>query len=110
MRYLLRFALLCVAAGLTSFGLAYWQHTGFTMEGFWFVDNDYRPHPLHILALGLAMIPTTIWEIFLLDARRGDAKRDGNAPHPAPSVPPDAQPPSPITRQPPPVADARGRR
>ena len=70
MSYLLRFVLLCVAAALTSFGLAYWQHTDFSVEGFWFVDNDYRPHPLHILALGLAMIPTTLWEIFLLDAKR----------------------------------------
>ena len=83
MRHLLRFVLLCVAAALTSFGLAYWQHTGFSMEGFWFVDNDYRPHPLHILALGLAMIPTTIWEIFLLDAKRAETtkreRRDGTA-------------------------------
>ena len=79
MRYLLRFALLCVAAALTSFGLACWQHTGFSMEGFWFVDNDYRPHPLHFLALGLAMLPTTLWEIFLLDTRRAAPRRDENA-------------------------------
>lgn len=78
-RYFIRLALLCVAAALTSFGLAYWQHIGFSMDGFWFVDNDYRPHPLHILALGLAMIPTTIWEIFLLDSRRAAAQRDENA-------------------------------
>ena len=91
MRSLLRFVLLCVAASLTSFGLAYWQHIGFSMEGFWpaewpadwfaawFGDGDFRPHPLYILALGLAMIPTTIWEIFLLDANRVPAQRDENA-------------------------------
>ena len=79
MRYLLRFTLLCAATGLTSFGLAYWQHTGFSMEGLWLVDNDYRPHAVHILALGLAMIPTTIWEIFLLDSRRANTERDANA-------------------------------
>lgn len=79
MRYLLRFTLLTVAAALAAFGLAYWQHIGFSMEGFWFVDNDYRPHPVHILALGLAMIPTTIWEIFLLDSRRAEAGVDERA-------------------------------
>lgn len=79
MRYLLRFILLCVAGALTSFGLVYWHDTGFSMEGFWLVDNGFRPHPVHILALGLAMIPTTIWEIFLLDLKRAAPGGDGNA-------------------------------
>ncbi len=69
MKYLIRFVLLMVGVALTTLGLVYWQHQGFRLEGIWFFDNDYRPHPLHMMILGIAMIPPAMWEIFVLDAR-----------------------------------------
>ena len=70
-RYLLRFALLCVGFALTTFGLMSWQAKGFTLEGLWFVDNQLRTHPLHLLVLGIALIPPTLWEIYVLEHKRG---------------------------------------
>ena len=77
MKYLGRFLLLMIGVALSTLGLVYWQHRGFSFEGIWLYDNGYRPHPLHLLVLGIAMIPPAMWEIFLLDAHRGvDSNRD----------------------------------
>lgn len=70
MRYLSRFALLCMGFALTTAGLMLWHAVGFGFHGIWFFDNDYRLHPLHLLIVGLAMIPPALWEIFVLEGRR----------------------------------------
>jgi hypothetical protein len=67
MKYLGRFLLLTAGFALTSAGLMMWRAVDFSFEGIWFFDNGYRPHALHLLMLGLAMIPPTLWEIFLLE-------------------------------------------
>ena len=70
MKYLLRFVLLSVGFALTSAGLMLWHAGGFSFQGIWFVDNGYQLHPLHVLMLGLAMIPPALWEIFVLENSR----------------------------------------
>ena len=58
----------CEDPALTTTGLMMWRAIGFSFDGIWFVDNGYRPHALHVLVLGLAMIPPSLWEIFVLES------------------------------------------
>jgi hypothetical protein len=74
MRYLLRFVLLTAGFALTTAGLMLWHAVDFSFQGLWLLDDGFRPHPLHVLILGLAMIPPALWEIFILESRA----RDGN--------------------------------
>ncbi len=67
MRYLLRFCLLGIGFALTTFGLMTWQYRDFSMDGLWPFAGEFRTHPLHLLVLGIAMIPPTLWELFLLE-------------------------------------------
>jgi len=67
LKYLIRFALLAIGFGLTTFGLMTWQAKGFAMAGVWFEGDSWAAHPLHGLVLGIAMIPPTLWEIFVLE-------------------------------------------
>jgi hypothetical protein len=67
MRYALRFLLLTLAFALTTAGLMFWHEQEFSFQGIWLVDNGFRLHPLHLLIVGLAMIPPALWEIFLLE-------------------------------------------
>ena len=68
MRYLGRFLLLMVGFALTTAGLMMWRAVNFSFDGVWLVDNGFRLHPLHVLILGLAMIPPSLWEIFVLES------------------------------------------
>jgi hypothetical protein len=79
MKYLGRFVLLMTAFALTTAGLMAWRDLGFAFEDVWPVGGAPRLHPLHLLMLGLAMIPPALWEVFLLE-------RDGRAHH-APATP-----------------------
>ncbi|MDA1076308.1 MAG: hypothetical protein O3A63_16335 [Proteobacteria bacterium] len=67
MKYFTRFLLLTIAFALTTSGLLFWYLRDFSFHGLMFFDNGYLPHPLHVLVLGLAMIPPALWEIFLLE-------------------------------------------
>lgn len=67
MKYLFRFVLLSLGFALTTAGLMLWHADGFSFRGIWFIDNAYQLHPLHVLILGLAMIPPALWEIFVLE-------------------------------------------
>jgi hypothetical protein len=71
MRYLLRFLLLTLGFALTTAGLMHWHALDFSFRGVWLLDNDFRLHPLHLLIIGLAMIPPALWEIFLLEHQHG---------------------------------------
>jgi hypothetical protein len=75
-RYLIRFGLVVVGFALITFGLLEWQDRRFSLAGFWPLDGPMRLHPLHLLILGIAMIPAAVWEIFLLDRHRADSPRD----------------------------------
>jgi hypothetical protein len=72
MKYFIRFLLLSVGFALTTVGLMFWSIGGFSFQGLLLFDNDFMPHPLHILILGLAMIPPALWEIFLLESNLSD--------------------------------------
>jgi hypothetical protein len=80
MRYLFRFLLLTAAFALTTAGLLAWQDAGLTFRDVWPASAGFRLHPLHVLVVGLAMIPPALWEIFLLE-------RDAAAPASQPSAP-----------------------
>ena len=67
MRYLARFLLLMAAFALTTAGLMAWRDAGFAFDGVWPLEGEPRLHALHLLMLGLAMIPPAIWELFLLE-------------------------------------------
>jgi hypothetical protein len=70
MKYLTRFLLLMMGFALTTAGLMMWRSIGFSFDGIFLIDNDSRPHALHLLILGIAMIPPSLWEIFLLETQR----------------------------------------
>ena len=72
MKYAFRFVLLTIGFALTSYGLLSWQAIGFSLQGIWLFDNGFEPHAVHVLILGLAMIPPTLWEISLLEAHASD--------------------------------------
>lgn len=71
MRYLLRFLLLTAGFALTTAGLMDWHARQFTFSGIWPGEHGFGVHPLHLLIVGLAMIPPALWEIFLLEHRHG---------------------------------------
>ena len=73
MKYLTRFVLLTVGFALTTAGLMMWRAVGFSFEGVWGFDDGFRPHALHLLIVGLAMIPPALWEIFLLESERSSS-------------------------------------
>ena len=77
MRYASRLGLLALGVCITTLGLLNWQHRGFDFEGIWFHDgNGFHLHPLHLVALGLAIVPPTIWEIFVLELAQRIRQRD----------------------------------
>ncbi|MFB3078316.1 MAG: hypothetical protein ACE1Y4_09950 [Lysobacterales bacterium] len=67
MKYLVRFLLLAIGFALTTAGLMFWHAQQFSLEGLWFFDNGFQLHPLHLLIVGLAMIPPALWEVFILE-------------------------------------------
>ena len=69
LRYLVRFLLLTAGFGLTTLGLLSWQVLDFKLLEIWPVSGELRLHPVHLMVLGLALIPPTLWEIFLLEQR-----------------------------------------
>lgn len=74
MRFFLRFLLLTTAFALTTAGLIFWHQQAYSFHGVWLLDDDFDLHPLHLLILGLAMIPPALWEIFLLEQTRDDGR------------------------------------
>ena len=69
-RYLIRFALLTAGFALTAAGLLAWQEIGFNLDDMWPLADELRSHPVHVMALGMALIPPTLWEIFVLENSR----------------------------------------
>jgi hypothetical protein len=67
LRLLARCGLLALAFALTTFALFEWQASGFTVHDVWPFSETVALHPLHVLMLGVAMIPPALWEIFILD-------------------------------------------
>ncbi|MEM1229871.1 MAG: hypothetical protein AAGI15_04990 [Pseudomonadota bacterium] len=87
LRYLLRFALLTIGFALTTLGLMTWQARGLSFDGLWPMEGPFAVHPLHLLVLGLAMIPPTLWEIFVLEQQRAPRKGSADRPRNEASAP-----------------------
>jgi hypothetical protein len=60
------------AFALTTFGLLQWQAQGFAIDGVWKFTARAHLHPVYLLVFGAAMIPLSLWEIFLLEPRDPD--------------------------------------
>ena len=69
MKLLIRLLLLIVATALLTCGVLLWQAEGFRLDGLLRLDNLWVVHPVHLLIVGIAMLPVTLWEIFLLEPR-----------------------------------------
>lgn len=69
-RYFIRFTLLMTGFALTAAGLLAWQDINFDLDGMWPLADEFSPHPVHVMALGMALIPPTLWEIFVLENDR----------------------------------------
>ena len=81
MRHRLRhYLLLTAAAALATYGVIGWHDSGLSMAGLLLYDNGWRPHPLHLLVLGLGALPPAMWEIFWQDAKHRARGVDRAAP------------------------------
>lgn len=69
-QYLLRLALLTLGVALATMGLLTWQAQGFALATLWPFARAFEPHPVHLLVLGIALIPPSLWDIFMLETRR----------------------------------------
>ena len=69
LRLFVRLLLLTIGFGLTTAGLLAWKDIGFSLQHIWPFSNGLQSHPVHVLVLGMALIPPTLWEIFLLENR-----------------------------------------
>ena len=73
-RYLIRFALLTLGFGLTTFGVLAWQQIDFELDTMWPFGGQegegIDAHPVFVIVLGMALIPPTLWEIFVLENSR----------------------------------------
>lgn len=67
LRYLIRFILLAVGFALTTGGLLAWQQVEFEMQQVWPMADELTAHPIYVIVLGMALIPPTLWEIFVLE-------------------------------------------
>ena len=68
-RYLIRFLLLTVGFALTTVGFLAWQQLNFDLSTVWPLAEEFAAHPVYAMVLGLALIPPTLWEIFVLEAK-----------------------------------------
>ena len=66
-RYLIRFLLLTAGFALITMGILGWQEVGFELSTLWPVASELKLHPIHLVVVGMALIPPTLWEIFILE-------------------------------------------
>ena len=69
-RYLIRFVLLALGFALTTLGILTWQQIDFDLNTMWPMADTLEAHPVYIIVLGMALIPPTLWEIFVLENNR----------------------------------------
>ena len=68
-RYLIRFLLLTAGFALTTSGLLAWQQLNFDLSTIWPLADEFAAHPVYAIVFGLALIPPTLWEIFVLESK-----------------------------------------
>ena len=76
-RFIIRFLLLTLGFALTTLGLLAWQQINFDLSNVWPISGTFDAHPVYAIVLGLALIPPTLWEIFVLE--HGNALREDNS-------------------------------
>jgi len=67
-KFVLQYLLLVLGFALLTYGLVNWGRLNFSLTDAWFSDGQVALHPLHLLILGIAMIPPAMWELFVLDS------------------------------------------
>ncbi len=67
LRFFIRFILLTLGFALTTLGLLAWQQLDFDLSGVWPRAAEFSAHPIFAMVIGLALIPPTLWEIFVLE-------------------------------------------
>jgi len=68
-RFLIRFLLLTIGFALTTVGLLGWQQLNFDLSKIWPMAQELTAHPIYAIVFGLALIPPTLWEIFVLESK-----------------------------------------
>ncbi len=75
-RFIIRFLLLTLAFALTTLGLLAWQQINFDLSNVWPISSEFSAHPVYAMVLGLALIPPTLWEIFVLEHAEGSRETE----------------------------------
>lgn len=65
-----------VGMALTTWGILAWSEVHYGVSHLWPLSGSPRPHPVHLLALGLACLPPP----FLVLLRHTPAQPDANDP------------------------------
>ncbi|MEM9622465.1 MAG: hypothetical protein AAF993_12495 [Pseudomonadota bacterium] len=76
LRLLTRFILLTLGFALTTAGILGWQTMDFDLHEMWPHGERLLSHPVYIMVLGMALIPPTLWEIFILEVKRTEDAED----------------------------------
>ena len=77
-RFIIRFLLLTLGFALTTLGLLGWQQSNFDLANVWPIGGEFGAHPIYAMVLGLALIPPTLWEIFVLEHAAGAKEKAGS--------------------------------
>lgn len=85
LRYLVRFMLLSLGVALVTYGAIAWHYEGLSLRGFLLYDNGWRPHPIHLIIVGLTLMPLSLWDIFVMEAMRSTRMAESMAAAQAPS-------------------------
>ena len=65
MQQFIRHLLLTLGFALLTLGILAWQTIDFDLSGLWSFTVNGSIHPIIPTALGLGIIPSTLWEILL---------------------------------------------
>ena len=65
MQQFIRHLLLTLGFTLLTLGILAWQTINFDLSGLWSFTVNGAIHPIIPTALGLGIIPSTLWEILL---------------------------------------------
>ena len=69
-KYLVRFFLLAAGFALTTTGILGWHELEFSLSAMWPVADAFSMHPVYLIVMGLALVPPTLWELFILENSR----------------------------------------
>ena len=73
----IRHILLMASVASVAYGLTSWHALAFDTSNVWLYNNDWRPHPVHFIALGLGLMGPSLWGIFVLAMLLGPRRAPG---------------------------------